>query len=640
MGITKMKYINVYGAENRLHATLVELAKLECFHPDESGAEQYRVNIANNRYEPLLVKAYGLLEDLGEKPMKEPYIGPEFHTQEVADYLEKYAAEISKRLARKAEIDAEMSLYSQARVQLYHLTGLTSSVDDIFTCTFLKVRFGRMPRDSYKKLPYYEDKHFTFTVYDFDGDYYWGVYFAPTTNSDEIDSIFAALNFERIWVPDFVHGKPQDALDEIAKKEAELSQELVLLQKPGVVASQSEILEIKAMTSWLEMRNELFEMKHAATLFNNTFYIGGFVPQEDYTRVTKTLATLDGVKFSEQHDGEGLPVAPPVKLKNGWFSKPFEMYVSMYGLPCDGDIDPTFFVALTYSVFFGIMFGDVGQGIIVALVGFIMQKYKKMQLGGILMRAGFFSTVFGFVYGSVFGFEELLDPLYHALGMAGKPIHVLAPTSINFILIGSVIIGAGIVLIAIILGVISKFRRGKVGDAIFSPNGLAGMVFYISLLVTLVDMLLLKAWEVGPIYIIVFLVIPFLCMYFGETLAHWCNTGHLHIESVGGLIVNGFFEMFDTLLSFITNTLSFLRVGGFVLCHAGMMSVVFTLAEMAGPIAFWPVVIIGNIFVMCLEGLIVGIQALRLEFYEVFSRFFEADAVAYKPLSLHGENKR
>ncbi|MBP8855515.1 MAG: hypothetical protein KBG54_03305 [Oscillospiraceae bacterium] len=632
MGITKMKYINVYGPEQQLHSALQTLASLECFHPDESGAEQYRVNIGNNRYEPLLVKANGLLEDLGEKPYETPPAEPLYHTAEVADYLEKFAAEVARRMSRKAEIEAQMSLYSQARVQLFHLTGLTSSVDDMFSCTFLKVRFGRMPKDSYKKLPYYEDKHFTFTVYDFDGDYYWGVYFAPSTNSEEIDNIFSSLYFERIWVPDFVHGKPQDALDEIARKESELSNELAELKKPGTIASSTEVLEIKAMQSWLYKRNQLFEMKHFATLFNHTFYIGGFVPQEDYQHVTTALAEVDGIKFSEQHDNEDLPISPPIRLKNNRLIRPFEMYVSMYGLPCNGDIDPTWFVALTYSIFFGIMFGDVGQGIIIMLVGFIMQKYKGMQLGGILTRAGFFSIIFGFVYGSVFGFEEALDPVYHALGMAGKPIEVFH--SITLILISSVVMGAFVVTCAIIMGIASKIRRGKMGETFFSPNGIAGLVFYLSVLAAALDMLVFHIGFVTAPYIIICLVIPFICMYLCEPLEHLVDTGKLHIEKPGELLLNGFFEMFDTLLSYVTNTLSFLRVGGFVLCHAGMMSVVFTLAGMVGPVAYWPVIIIGNLFVICLEGLIVGIQALRLEFYEVFSRFFEADAVPFNPLTL------
>ncbi|MEG1568616.1 MAG: V-type ATPase 116kDa subunit family protein [Oscillospiraceae bacterium] len=632
MGIAKMKYINVYGPEEQLSNTLQTLAGLECFHPDESGSEQYRVNIANNRYEPLLIKANGLLEDLGARPYKDPLQINDYHTAEVDAYLEKFAAEVARRMARTAEIEAQMSLYSQARVQLYHLTGLTSSVDDLFSCTFLKVRFGRLPKDSYKKLSYYEDKHFTFTVYDFDGDFYWGVYFAPTNNSDEVDSIFSSLYFERIWVPDFVHGKPQDALDEIAKKEAELTIELTELKKAGNIATAEEVDKIRSMQHWLYNRNQLFSMKHCATLFNHTFYVGGFVPLDDYERVTSALSAVSSIKFSEQHDNEDLPISPPIKLKNNRLVRPFELYVSMYGLPCNGDIDPTWFVALTYSIMFGIMFGDVGQGIIIMIAGYIMQRFKGMALGGILERAGFCSIIFGFVYGSVFGFEEALNPVYHMLGMAGKPIEVFG--SINLILISSVAMGAFIVICAITMGIVSKFRRGKKGEVLFSPNGVAGLVFYVSIIATALDMLVFHIGFVKMPFIIICLIIPIFLMYFWEPLAHFVDTGKLILNNPGELLLNGFFEMFDTLLSYITNTLSFLRVGGFVLCHAGMMSVVFTLANMVGPVAYVPVVIIGNLFVICLEGLIVGIQALRLEFYEVFSRFFEADAVPFTPLTL------
>ncbi|MEG0616026.1 MAG: V-type ATPase 116kDa subunit family protein [Oscillospiraceae bacterium] len=632
MGIAKMKYINVYGPEKQLNNTLRELALAECFHPDESGAEEYRVSVANNNYEPLLVKARGLLEDLGEPVNVLTKARSEYHTKAVEEYLEKFAAEIARRGARKADITSQLSLYSQARVQLYHLTGLTSSIDDLFSCTYLKVRFGRMPKDSYKKLSYYEDKHFTFTVYDFDGDYYWGVYFATTADNSEIDNIFSSLYFERIWVPDFIHGKPEDALAEITRKETELKSELAALQQPGAIATIEEVNTIKEMYTWLFERNQLFAMKHCATLFNHTFYIGGFVPQDDYEHLTSSLGKISGIKFSEQHDNEELPISPPVKLKNNRFVRPFEMYVTMYGLPSQGDIDPTWFVALTYSLFFGIMFGDLGQGIVVALVGYILQKYKKMPLGGILMRAGLFSGIFGCIYGSVFGFEHLLDPVYHAIGLASKPLEVFE--SINLILISSVVLGAFIVLCAIIFGVVSKFKRGKIGEAIFSPNGISGLVFYVSILIMAADMLLLHIGIVSTPFIIIGLVIPFICMYMCEPLERLVDTGKWHLENgIGDLLMSGFFEMFDTLLSYVTNTLSFLRIGGFVLCHAGMMSVVFTLAAMAGA-AYWPVVVIGNIFVMCLEGLIVGIQALRLEFYEIFSRFFEADAVAFNPLRL------
>ena len=100
-------------------------------------------------------------------------------------------------------------------------------------------------------------------------------------------------------------------------------------------------------------------------------------------------------------------------------------------------------------------------------------------------------------------------------------------------------------------------------------------------------------------------------------------------DGIGGFITEGFFELFEVILSYVTNTLSFMRVGGFVLSHAGLMLVVKVLAGAdANPI----VMALGNLFVMGLEGLIVGIQVLRLEFYEMFSRYYDGDGFAFNPI--------
>jgi V/A-type H+-transporting ATPase subunit I len=107
--------------------------------------------------------------------------------------------------------------------------------------------------------------------------------------------------------------------------------------------------------------------------------------------------------------------------------------------------------------------------------------------------------------------------------------------------------------------------------------------------------------------------------------------GHkLFPDGFGGFFTEAFFETFETVLSYITNTMSFLRVGGFVLSHAGMMMVVFSLMDMFGPLGATITFILGNLFVMGLEGLIVGIQVLRLEFYEMFSRYFEGNGIPFK----------
>ena len=138
----------------------------------------------------------------------------------------------------------------------------------------------------------------------------------------------------------------------------------------------------------------------------------------------------------------------------------------------------------------------------------------------------------------------------------------------------------------------------------------------------------------NPAFIILCIVFPLLLIFLREPLSKWmAKRKDLKPEDgVGGFIITNFFELFENVLSYITNTVSFLRVGGFILSHAGMMAVVLTLMEMIGGFGSPIVFVIGNIFVMAMEGLIVGIQVLRLEFYEIFSRFYEGDGKEFRPV--------
>ena len=206
MGMVKMKHINIYGPEQDPQQTLEVLAKLACFHPDKDAE---RINAAagaaENLYTPLLASTLGLIKDVGGDPALQEYRGRFFEYGVVKDEVEALSAQVAERGKRQAEISAKLATYAQTKTQLYHLTGLHTSVDEIFACKYLKVRFGRIPKDSYLKLPYYDDHSFTFSEYDFDGEYYWGMYFVPESHAKEVDDIFASLYFERMWVPEPVH---------------------------------------------------------------------------------------------------------------------------------------------------------------------------------------------------------------------------------------------------------------------------------------------------------------------------------------------------------------------------------------------------------------------------------------------------
>ena len=280
------------------------------------------------------------------------------------------------------------------------------------------------------------------------------------------------------------------------------------------------------------------------------------------------------------------------------------------------------------------MFGDVGQGFVVALIGLLMWKFKKMEIGRILVPCGISGMIFGSIYGSVFGFEHALDPVYKALfGLKEKPVEVMQPDTINMIIYGSVAIGIATIVISMLMNIVSAIKRRDAENAYFGPNGIAGFVFYVSLVGGLVCQMLLNIEIMNIAYIIGLIVLPLAVMFLREPLGRLAEgKKNWQPESWGEYCTQSFFELFEMCLSYVTNTMSFLRIGAYILVHAGMMLVVFTLAEMIGGAGYIIMIIVGNGIVMALEALLVAIQVLRLDYYEIFSRFYVGEGRQFSPV--------
>ncbi len=640
MGMVKMKHVNIYGREKFIKQTLKLLASKECFEADENEEAQDKATASENVYEPILTNAIGLLKDIGQKGDVKKYEGQTFHLGNVKKTVDKFSSLVAQKRTKQAQITARLTTYEQTKAQLLHLTNLHTNVDEIFACSYLKVRFGRLPKDSFSKLSYYADKPFTFNDYDFDGEYYWGVYFAPENYGEEVDKIFASLFFERMWVPDFVHGTPEDALAKIISEQAELEEQLAHFNSTDNLMSDEDIKTVKSMVSWLNYESQVFEMQKYVVMLDNSFYISGYTPEDNVKALTETLSMVESIEVILDEDKQGAKSTkkPPVKLKNNWFSRPFELFVKMYGLPGYGDLDPTNFVAITYSILFGIMFGDIGQGLVLGLFGyFIMYKRLNNGIGLVLARCSIFSVIFGFVFGSLFGFEHIMEVFYHdILGISFLPIIPMHPDNLTSILISAVAAGVFVICTSITLSIASQIRAKQTLKAIVSVNGLSGLVMYLSIIAVVVEIALgVNLPFIGTtLYYIIFLAIPFLLVFFSHAICEFAKEKKM-TESFGQILLNGFFEMFEIMLSFTSNTMSFLRVAGFILVHAGMMSVVHTLANMQTSTFIIVIIyILGNLAVMVVEGLFVGIQVLRLEFYEIFSRFFNASGRGFKPLSI------
>ena len=311
--------------------------------------------------------------------------------------------------------------------------------------------------------------------------------------------------------------------------------------------------------------------------------------QEDYYILCGWMSEKDTQAFIEEtKDDDRITIIveegrekffgdPPTKLQNPKFFKPFEMFIRMYGLPSHDEMDPTIFVALTYTFIFGAMFGDVGQGLCLFIGGGLLYKIKKWNLAGIISVAGiFFYILLAFMFGSFFGFEgTIIKPMWLS------PMHAMMKLpfvgQLNTVFIVAVAFGMALILLAMVFQIINAKKRGDKENLFFSPNGVAGLVFYGFLVLTIV-LYMTGHKTPGNIMMIIFLGIPVIMFLLKEPLGQLVEGKKPKAEGgVGMFLVQGFFELFETMLSFFSNTISFVRIGAFAVSHAAMMEVVLML---------------------------------------------------------------
>ncbi|MBN1557742.1 MAG: hypothetical protein JW951_06310 [Lentisphaerae bacterium] len=374
--------------------------------------------------------------------------------------------------------------------------------------------------------------------------------------------------------------------------------------------------------------------------------ISGFVPASRRTALVRRLEREAAGRYFarfEPADGDDTPT----RLRNVRIFRPFELFVKTYGLPGYNDVDPTPFVALSFLVMFGMMFGDVGHGLVLAAIGAGMAflPYRIFaavrDLGRILMMAGLSGTVFGFLFGSVFGIEE--DAVLPALWM--RPNH---PENLTVFLGVALGLGLGILSLGMLISIVQSLRKRQVLKALLGQWSAASLGFFWALLVLVGLSLAGKPVPAPPGVLAALLAAP-LCLIAGGQMtalvlkrrraaaagAPAGEPGVREAEAEDPATI--LFEPVEILMNLFTNSVSFLRVAAFGLAHAALTMAVFTVNDMVRlPGAAFVSLPFEHLFIIVLEGMIVTIQCLRLEYYEFFSKFFSGGGTAYAPLSLGG----
>lgn len=636
--IEKMKFLSITGPKADIdRMTETYLSKYE-IHLENALSELTEVaNLSPfleiNPYKEALSTIDSFYEQL-EDPSQ---ISPELMDIEKAIKTVRAVQDGFRRLEEeKSRLQSEHAEILDPLKIIRPFKNLNFDISEILNFKYIHYRFGRIEKQYLQKFEkyIYDNLDTLFIKCGEDEMYVYGVYFVPEHQAHKVHAVYSSMHFERIFIPNEYHGTAAEAFEKLDTRHREIHKALDANKEASRKFLQDNSTKIVSAKAALDACSSSFDIRKLAACTpgdTNTFYIlCGWMTEKDALAFQKDIQNDEKIFCLMEDQKAPATQKPPTKLRNPKLFKPFEMYVKMYGLPAYNEMDPTWFVAITYSFIFGAMFGDVGQGLVLFLGGLFLYKTKKMDLAGIISCAGVFSVFFGFMYGSFFGFEDVLKAIW--LKPMNQMMDVPLVGRLNAVFVIAIGFGMFIILICMVFNIINSIRRGDTEKTWFDSNAVAGLVFYGSIVLTIGLFISGKKLPAAAILVIMFGV-PLLLMFLKEPLTNLVEKkSKILPEQKGMFFVQSFFELFEVLLSYLSNTLSFLRIGAFAVSHAAMMEVVLMLAGATnGGSPNWVVVVLGNIFVCAMEGLIVGIQVLRLEYYEIFSRFYAGNGREFKP---------
>jgi V/A-type H+-transporting ATPase subunit I len=600
---------------------------------DESG-ENWQEKAA--QYSQLERRLQLVTQNLG---VSDP-VAPAAESQEIADLaqvtgaLERIEADVKAATEQTAEATKELERLRSHRQQLIPVADIDLDVSDLRRSHYVFTMLGTMPASNVTRLQTSLARvpHMVLTM---NQDAHRPIIWIAGTqsNKDVLERAARSAYFEPLNLPVDYEGNPRDVI-------ARLDSQIVAVER--TVQDHEEAIKKLGEQHGPELMRLGWEVHASRALaeaivrfgrLRHTYVVVGWVPTAELGELNRRVrqASRDTIIETTPANRAGDRKHVPVALGSSALLRPFQMLVTTYARPRYGEMDPTWLIALTYPLLFGAMFGDVGHGLLLAVFGVLLsgKRIKALRslsgLGGLLTVCGLSAGVFGFLYGSIFGFEHVLHAAW--LQPGEDPLTIL-----------TVAIGAGVVLLSIgfVIGIFNGIVSRDWGHLLFGHGGIAAAVLYWSLLAmgaALAGLLPIQARIPGVIA-----VVAGLCIMFSSVLIRLVGGERPLVEGgIGTYAIQAPMELFETVISFLSNSLSYVRVGAFAIAHVVLSSVVFLMAELLSPghgIGYWIVVVIGNIGIVLYEGLIVGIQAMRLSYYELFSKFFSGGGMRFEPLTL------
>jgi V/A-type H+/Na+-transporting ATPase subunit I len=652
----RMKKIELLVLKRDMDDVLRHLGFSGCLHILSEGAAPRDLNVEEREIADLRLKMETTARFLGLKEgtpadRKEEPIGRDDLIQAshvILDSLKPIIEEEQRLLQKKLNL-------KQSEEELHAFAHLKVPFKELEHLTYLTFRLGAVPAEKLPELESALEKRALIVGLDKPGTI---MAIAPKKGRWALDSELKKLDFKEIKFPADLKGVPADLLPSVQENLKAVEGQLAALEDQKGALRGTLGLQLAVILYNLDLDVSIDTVKQNLASTDSVQRITGWVPRRRYQDTVQGLETLTQGRIAIRvFDPEEVPevrsgmTKVPVVYRHGPFVRSFERMVFSYSVPLYGTIDPTPFVAVLFVLLFCIMFGDVGQGFVGVLIGLLInsgrvksfEDYRRKGFGNIFFVVGIACMVTGFLYGSLFANEKLLEPLTEWFTGAafGKPVpHIINIQGGSKILLffGFTIgIGAVINTIGLVINLINQLKRKRYAAAFLGKTGLTGAVFFWYVLFIAIRILMggkMQGYDIAGIGI------PLLLLFFREPLTHLIEGKRpLLSEGVFTFTVEGIVEMLESATYYVSNSVSFLRVAAFALAHTVLSSIVFLITGMVSTAPGAPffqilIILIGNGIIIVLEGLIVTIQVVRLQYYEFFSKFFSEAGEEFRPFKL------
>ena len=573
-------------------------------------------------------------------PVREDYTNAQIILDAV-ESLKKRDVEMTESLKRVKEAYREALAFSNlkaAYADLEHLSFLTLRIGKIDPEVIDELKFAVGDRAAIVQLG--NDKSTILAA-------------ASKKGRFALDSELKRFGFVAMEIPKDFKGIPDDVLAGLKNQTEEAEKQLALVAEERKNFADTHEQMLLTLLGVFSVGAQVHAMENKLEATHMVYRITGWIPAFDSKNIMHELDKLtEGrIAIREFQPGEVPSVVSghvkvPVQLKHCSLVGAFERMIFSYGSPIYGAIDPTPFVALFFTILFGIMFGDLGQGLVFLLLGILM-AVKIIKVGNwnkfapIFISIGVSSSIMGLLTGEFFSNETLLEPFAEFVtGLFGTPRAPILkmmpssdPQSIKnmFMFFGfSISVGFIINTSGLIINIVNNFNRKRIGKALFGKTGISGAVFFWYVIAFAIR--IAAFGHVPAVYDWVIIGLTLFGAAYGEILERIIEGEHPVFENgFGAAVIAGIVEIIEVISNYLSNTISFMRVGAFALSHAVLGYIINTMTELVGGVGGIAVLLIGNVVVIVLEGMIVAIQVIRLQYYEFFSKFFNETGREFKP---------